>query len=179
MSVLLICNPSHDPYWDMSGLWLQIIFLPLSHELAIIITLLVGVWSVNGPSSLYYLLKAQQMIMLEKRDFGCDRSWGRLEVLANSLKGCWRQLLVEKIIIQFIDNSSGVYPCSQRGNCINRATDWDRTQIYTDMWIIFERNGIFFSFTEKLLNNEYHEILVLWKTVAEFSLYFYINRNRL
>lgn len=27
MSVLLICNPAHDPSWDMSGLWLQINFI--------------------------------------------------------------------------------------------------------------------------------------------------------
>lgn len=133
---------THPGIWAGSGY--KSIFFPLSHELPIIIiTLLVGVWSVNGPSSLYYLLKAQQMIMLEKKDFGCNRSWGRLDVMANSLKGCWRQLLVEKIMSQLIDNSSGVHPWSQRGNCMQSC---DRLRRNTDLWTTFERNRTFFSF---------------------------------
>lgn len=48
-------------------------FFSLSHKLPMIITLLVGIWFADGPSSPNYLLKAEQMITLVKKDLICYR----------------------------------------------------------------------------------------------------------
>ncbi len=45
------------------------------------------------------------------------RFWGRLDVLPNSLKRLWRQLMVDKWTFQFTGNSSGGHSCRQYANC--------------------------------------------------------------
>ena len=41
--------------------------------------------------------------------------WGRLDILPNSLKQCWRRLMIEKLT--FSGNCSGGHSCSQHANC--------------------------------------------------------------
>jgi hypothetical protein len=53
------------------------------------------------------------------------RLWDRLDVLTNSLKWCWRWLLVENI--KFSGNSSDGHSCSQHANCLCRIVLWDKT----------------------------------------------------
>ncbi len=44
--------------------------------------------------------------------------WGRLDVLPNSLKHLWRQLMVDTLAFNSRGNSSGGHSCSQHANCM-------------------------------------------------------------
>lgn len=143
MSVLLICN--HDPSWGMSGLWLQINFLSSKPRAAnnnhLAGRCMVCQWA---------FLPVLPFESTTNNNVRKKRLW--LWPIMRPV-GCTGKISERLLETAFVGqnhysvhcNSSGVHPCSQRGNCtLNHATDWDRTQIYTDLWIRFERNGTFF-----------------------------------